>query len=92
MGNVEGGAVAGLAIELRDWCTHECVTLPSVLLALHDNDARRWEPRRLRHRLYTIRARLVRGARQTRLRYATHHPWAGLLACALTTLAVLDTS
>ena len=38
--------------------------------------------------VYTIRARLVRGARQTRLRYATHHPWAGLLAGALTTLAV----
>ena len=54
------------------------------------HDARRWKPRRLRHRLYTIPAALAHGARQTRLRYAAHHPWTRLLAAALTALALLD--
>ena len=70
-----------MACELTAWLQ---------LLALTDHDARRWEPHRLRHRLYTIPAALARGARQVRLRYASHHPWAGLLAAALTALAALD--
>lgn len=74
-------AIVQLACELTAWLQ---------LLALADHDARRWEPRRLRHRLYTIPAALVRGGRQTRLRYARHHPWVTLLATALTVLAALD--
>ena len=74
-------AIVQLACELTAWLQ---------LLALADHDARRWEPRRLRHRLYTIPAALVRGGRQIRLRYARHHPWATLLATALTILGALD--
>lgn len=76
-------AIVALACELTAWMQ---------LLALPEADARRWEPKRLRYRLYTIPAQLVRGGRQTRLRYATHHPWVALLGAALTTLATLDST
>ena len=72
-----------LALDLTAWMQ---------LLALHDRDARRWEPKRLRYRLYTIPAILTRGGRQVRLRYAAHHPWVATLAAALTSLTVLDSS
>jgi hypothetical protein len=77
-------AIVALACELTAWMQ---------MLALADtDDARRWEPKRLRHRLYTIPALLVRGSRQLRLRYAGHHPWATLLIGALTTLTRLDST
>ena len=70
-------AIVALACELTAWMQ---------LLALTDEPARRWEPKKLRYRLYTIPAALARGGRQTRLRYAGHHPWVPLLISALTTL------
>ena len=76
-------AIVALACELTAWLQ---------LLALADTDARRWEPKRLRYRLYTIPAQLVRGGRRLRLRYPAHHPWAALLAAALTALAILDST
>ena len=36
-------------------------------LALTSHDARRWEPKRLRHRLFSIPASIARSARQTLL-------------------------
>jgi len=63
---------------LRDNRTHE--------------PARRWEPKRLRYRLYTFPAVLARGGQQIRLRYAGHHPWVALLAGALTALTILDST
>ena len=76
-------ALVTLACELTAWLQ---------VLALTDSAARRWEPKRLRHRLFTIPALLVRGGRRLRLRYAAHHPWAALLAAALTALATLDST
>ena len=77
-------AIVALASELTAWMQ---------LLALHDTDgARRWEPKRLRYRLFTIPAVLVRGSRQVRLRYAGHHPWVTLLIGALTALTILDST
>ena len=76
-------AIVALACDLTAWMQ---------LLALADSDARRWDPNRLRSRLYSLPALLVRGSRQTRLRYAAHHPWVTVLAAALTTLALLDSS
>ncbi len=77
-------AIVALACELTAWMQ---------LLALHDTDgARRWEPKRLRYRLYTIPATGTRSARQMRLRYAAHHPWVSLLISALTTLTLLDST
>jgi Transposase DDE domain group 1 len=74
-------AIVALASELTAWMQ---------LLALHGTDgARRWEPKRLRYRLYTIPAVLTRGGRQTRLRYAGHHPWVTVLVGALSALTLL---
>ena len=39
-------------------------------------EARRWEPKRLRLRLFSIAGRLVRGDRRLRLRLAERWPWA----------------
>jgi hypothetical protein len=66
-----------LACELTAWLQ---------MLALHDHPARRWEPKRLRLRLFSAAARLVRHARQTRLRFAAHWPFTDLITTALARL------
>lgn len=76
-------ALVALACELTAWMQ---------LLALTNQPARRWEPKRLRYRLYTIPAVLARGGRQERLRYASHHPWVTILIGALTALTTLDST
>jgi Transposase DDE domain group 1 len=65
-------AIVALACELLAWLQ---------MLALTSSDARRWEHKRLRLRLLSIPARLVRGARRTRLRLATT-PWTALARTA----------
>ncbi|MGA4670836.1 transposase [Propionibacteriaceae bacterium Y1923] len=67
-------------LDLTAWCQ---------LLALTGHDARRWEPKRLRLRLFAIPAVLVRSARQVRLRIADHNPWAHLLSRATERLTTL---
>ncbi len=62
-------AVVTLAMDLIAW---------TQILALADHPARRWEPKTLRLRLFSIPARLVRHARRVHLRLSAHHPWAGL--------------
>ncbi len=76
-------AIVALACELTAWMQ---------LLALHDEPARRWEPKRLRYRLFTIPAALARGSRQEHIHYAAHHPWVTLLVGALTALTTLDST
>jgi hypothetical protein len=56
------------------------------MLAL-DGAARRWEPKRLRLRIFSVAARLAKGGR--RLRLARHWPWAHLIATAITRLQML---
>ena len=56
------------------------------LLALTEHSARRWEPKRLRLRLFSIAGRLAASARRRTLHLPAHAPWAGLLQQALTTL------
>jgi hypothetical protein len=70
-------AIVQLAMELTAW---------TQMLALHDHGARRWEPKRLRLRLFSIAGRIARHARRTRLRLAAHAPWTDLLATALARL------
>jgi len=55
------------------------------ILAL-DGPARRWEPKRLRLRLFTAAGRLVHGGRRLRLRLAATWPWAAQLTAAITRL------
>ena len=60
------------------------------LLALTGHDARRWEPKTLRHRLFTTAATLARTARQRVLHVKNTGPWAALITTAWTALAKLS--
>jgi len=67
-------AVVTLAQELLAW---------TGLLALTGHPARRWEPKRLRLRLFTVAGTLAHRSRQTWLRLSRTAPWTPLLLTAL---------
>ena len=74
------------------WC--EIVALACELLAWTQmlaltGKARRWEPKRLRLRLFAVAGRLARGGRRLRLRLAERWPWAAGIAAAVTRLQAL---
>ena len=71
--------IVALACELLAW---------TQLLAL-TGTARRWEPRRLRLRLFSVAGRLARGGRRLRLRLAGHWPWAADIAAAIARLQAI---
>jgi hypothetical protein len=73
-------ALVALACEITAW---------TQMLAFTKHPARRWEPKRLRLRLFSIAGRLTHSGRKTTLRLATHAPWTGLLIGALTALRAL---
>lgn len=73
-------ALVELACEITAWMQ---------LLALTEHSARRWEPKRLRLRLFSIAGRLAASARRRTQHLPAHAPWAGLLQQALTTLRAL---
>ena len=73
-------AIVTLAAELTAW---------TQMLALPDHDARRWEPKRLRYRLFTVPAALARTGRQVLLHLASKSPWAQLVADAIDRLRAL---
>jgi hypothetical protein len=68
-----------LACELLAW---------TQMLAL-TGQALRWEPERLRLRLFSVAGRLARGGRRLRLRLAECWPWAGQITVAVTRLQTL---
>lgn len=72
--------IVALACELTTWMQ---------MLALPEHPARRWEPKRLRLRLFSTAARISRHAKRTHLRLATHSPWSQLLADAIARLNAL---
>ena len=59
------------------------------MLALHDHDARRWEPKKLRYRIFTIPATMARTGRRVVLHLSNRSPWADLTAHGLTRLGAL---
>ena len=71
--------IAALASELLAW-----TQLPALT-----GTARRWEPKRLRLRLFSVAGRLARGGRRLRLRLAQRWPWAGQITAAITRLQAL---
>ena len=73
-------ALVGLAAELTTWMQ---------LLALTQHEARRWEPKKLRLRLFSTPAVLARTGRQVLLHLADHSPWARLVADAIARLRAL---
>jgi hypothetical protein len=71
-------AIVALAVELTAWMQ---------MLALAEHPARRWEPKRLRLRLFSIAGRIARHARRTHLRLSAHAPWGELIQTALARLS-----
>jgi hypothetical protein len=74
------------------WC--EIVALACDLLAWMQmlaltGAARRWEPKRLRLRIFTAAGRIVRGGRRLRLRLSERWPWAQQITAAVTRLQAL---
>jgi hypothetical protein len=57
------------------------------MLTLTPHEARRWEPKRLRLRLFSIAGRLARTGRSVQLHLSRHAPWASLVLDALTALS-----
>jgi hypothetical protein len=70
-------AIVALATDLLAWMG---------MLALTSHDARRWEPKRLRLRLFTIPATLAHTARRVILHLSDRAPWAGVAVDAITRL------
>jgi hypothetical protein len=73
-------AIVALACELTAWMQ---------MLALNRHQARRWEPKRLRLRIFSIAGRIAYSGRQRRLHLSAHSPWATLVITALSTLQLL---
>jgi hypothetical protein len=71
--------IVALACELTAW---------TQMLAL-DGKARRWEPKRLRLRIFSAAARLVHGGRRLRLRISAQWPWATHITAAITRIQAL---
>jgi hypothetical protein len=74
------------------WC--EIVALACELLAWMQmialaGPARRWEPKRLRLRLFSVAGRIARGGRRLRLRLAERWAWAGDITAAIAALQAL---
>lgn len=63
-------AIVQLALDLTAW---------TQLLAFGDGDARRWEPKRLRLRVFAIAATLAQHGRQRLLHIKDTAPWADLV-------------
>jgi hypothetical protein len=68
--------LVAMACELLAWMQMLTLTGP----------ARRWEPKRLRLRIFTVAGRIARGGRRLRLRIAARWPWATLITSAFTRL------
>ena len=69
--------IVALASELQAW---------TGMLALAGHEARRWEPKRLRYRLFTIPATIAKTARQVTLHLADRSTWAETVLAAITRL------
>jgi hypothetical protein len=74
-------AIVALACELTAW-------MQLLSLTSHDGShpARRWEPKRLRLRIFSIAGRLATHGRTRRLHLSAHAPWADLIAEMITRL------
>jgi hypothetical protein len=66
-----------------------CELLAWMQMLALDGPALRWEPKRLRPRIFTCAARIVRGGRRLQLRLAASWPWAREITTAITRLQAL---
>ena len=74
-------AVVALACEITAW---------TQLLGYTEHPARRWEPKRLRLRLFSPPAQAARHARRIVLHLPAHAPWSSLVLNGLTRLRALS--
>ena len=72
--------IVALACDITAW---------AQMLALADHPARRWEPKRLRLRIFSLPADLARHARTTMLHLPAHAPWTPLVLDGLARLHAL---
>jgi hypothetical protein len=73
-------AIVALACEITAW---------AQLLAFTEHPARRWEPKRLRLRIFSLPAQIARHAHRVVLHLPAHAPWAGLALDGLDRLSAL---
>ncbi len=74
----------------RAWVAPACeLTAWMQMLALAGQPARRWEPKRLRLRLFSLAGRLARTSRSTVLHLSKTSRWTDLLLAIITTLRKL---
>ena len=71
--------ITALACELPAWTQTLAVT----------GAARRWEPRKLRLRVFSAAGRLARGGRRRRLRITARWPWAGQITAGIDRIQAL---
>ena len=69
-----------------------CELLAWMQMLAFTGPARRWEPKRLRLRIFTCAGRIVRGGRRLRLRLAATWPWAADITAAHARLHALAPS
>lgn len=73
-------AIVALASDLIAW---------AGMLAHPQHEARRWEPKRLRHRLFTIPATIAKHGRRVTLHLASRSRWAGIILAAINRIRTL---
>jgi hypothetical protein len=73
-------AIIALACDITAW---------TQMLALTDHPARRWEPKRLRLRIFSLAADLARHARTSVLHLPAHAPWTTLVIDSIARLRAL---
>jgi hypothetical protein len=73
-------AIVQLALDLMAW---------TQMPGFTDHEARRWEPKRIRLRIFSVAGRIAAHARRTHLRLSKNATWSTLIVAALTRLAAL---
>ena len=81
-------AIVALAVELTAWMQLLAFTGDNGN-SCNGHEARRWEPKRLRLRLFSIAARLTRTGRRVVVHLARDHAWTNLLLDGITRLRAL---
>jgi hypothetical protein len=80
-------AIVALAVELTAWM--QLLAFTGDRYNDNSHEARRWEPKRLRLRLFSIAARLARTGRSVVVHLARDHVWTNLLLNGITRLRAL---
>jgi len=82
-------AIVALATEITAWMQMLSLTDDDTDTTDSHHGPRRWEPKRLRHRLFTVPATLAHTGRRVILHLSDRAPWAHLAHTAITRLRAL---